>query len=171
MSIAVTTTKGHVARAISFQARDDVYFKLGKSQTPWNDEQKPPVADPSDEVVEILGYKKAETSLLVVPDTKGTLVYRDEKYRAVTVDKAFDEGARWVYLTSDVSYSELPVDGVYRQIGLSSRVVKNTGVSDSKYALLPSEVKDKGIDEIIDNRKPIYRSDDMKESIVLVVEF
>ena len=43
--------------------------------------------------------------------------------------------------------------------------------SSSKFNLLPSEVKDAGLLQVIDYRKPIYRNTDVKEKIKLILEF
>lgn len=173
MTISIETTNGHVARALDFVNRNDLWFKLGRSITKWDDEMNPPIPAASDSIdkSEVLGLKRVETLVLVVPDqTKGTLVYRDKTYRIVPVDKAFEEGARWVYVTSNIAYDELPSDSIYRQIALSSRVVLGDDVDKNKRAVLPSEVSDFGIDEVLNNRRPVYRDSDMREKTVIVIE-
>lgn len=83
---------------------------------------------------------------------------------------ALVEGARWVYVEAHLRYDELPLTQ-YRQIGVFSRLVKNDGVPAGKVALLPNEVRDPGILEVIDNRKVVNRQIDQKEHLSIVIEF
>ena len=66
--------------------------------------------------------------------------------------------------------ADLPL-GRYRQIGLYAGLTKAAGVLAGKYALLPSEVADNGILEMIDNRQDTNRLADMKDTLRLVIEF
>lgn len=182
--MAVTTLKGHVSRALDFFRRPEIYFGIGKS-TNWTeddrtpgtpdtqtvDEYNPPVPMSTDDMVQVVGYKKAESVFLVVPDEEGTLRYRDTKWRVVSQSDALDEGARWVYVSTYISYDELPTNISYRQIGCFTGLIKAEGVSEGKFSLLPEEVKDPGILEVLDNRKAIYREPDQREQLVIVIEF
>lgn len=174
MTVAIATTAGHVSRAIDFVNRTDLWFKLGRSLTPWDDEMNPPLPGQDDHVDnnEVLGLKLVETLLLVVPDDKnGTLVYRDKTYRIVPQDNAYAEGARWAYVASNVAYDELPSDSIYRQIAVSSHVTLKSSVPSDTRAVTPDMVDDLGIDEFLNNRRPVYRDSDTREKAILVVEF
>lgn len=173
MTIAIATTAGHVSRALDFAARTDMWFKLGRSITPWDNEMNPPIPGEDDQVDsdEILGLKRVETLLLVVPDdTNGTLVYRDKMYRVVSSDDAYSQGARWVYLAANIAYDELPSDSIYRQIAVSSRVVLKPDTDTTLRAVTPDQVSDFGVDEFLNNRRPVYRDSDTREKAILVVE-
>ena len=167
--MAITTLKGHVSRAMDFFHKPDIYFMLGRT-TPWDDENNPPVPNATDEIEEVLGYKKVESIFMVVPDNSGTLVYRNTKWKIVPLDQALAKGARWVYISSYLTYEELPLES-YRQIGITTKLVKKAGVAPGKMNLLPTEVADAGILEVINNRKPIYRQTDLREQLVMVLEF
>lgn len=187
--MAVTTLKGHVSRALDFYNKPDIYFGIGKT-TPWTeadrtpstpskdisggyiiDDYKPPVPEVTGELTEVAGYKKAETIFLVVPDPEGTLTYRNTKWKIVPKEEALDKGARWVFLSTFVAYTELPTEISYRQIGAFTGLKAVKGTPPGKYHLLPEEVEDEGIIEILDNRTPIFREPDQREQLVLIIEF
>jgi hypothetical protein len=181
--MAICTLQGHVSRALDFKNKDGKFFGIGKS-TVWSSEdmddydssrdyeQYPPAPKNTDTLKEIIGYKRVEFCSLVVPDdVSGTLEYRGTKWRIVADEDAVKEGARWVYIFSELSYNELPTTVPYRQVGAYTGIVLNDSVNPAKYAVLPSEVKDSGILEILDNRKPVYRDDDVREKLKIIVEF
>lgn len=168
--MATTTISGHVSRALDFFERNDIYFGIGRP-TPWPDEEYPPPATiETTQLDEAIGYKKVETVYLVVPDEAGTISYRDSSWRVVPANEAIAEGARWVYIDCHLRYDELPLVD-YRQIGVFSRLTLADGVPEGKFNLLPSEVGDNGILEIVDNRKRTPRQIDMKEKLSIVIEF
>lgn len=168
--MATTTINGHVARALDFFERNDIYFGIGRPD-PWADEQFPPA--PTIETTDLttpIGFKKVESVYMVVPDTEGEIVYRDKRWKIVPANQAIEEGARWVYIDCYLRYDELPLSD-YRQIGVYSRLKPKTSVPPGKYNLLPSEVDDRGILEVLDNRKRVSRQIDQKENLTLVIEF
>ena len=182
--MAILTIDGHVSRAVDFYKRGDIYFGIGKS-TEWTEDNRtestpdsrvvneynPPRPELTSELEGLLGVKKVERMYLVVPDVNGSLLYRDTRWSVVGLDDAFNEGARWVYLSTSLSYNELPIDISYRQIGIMTGVQRVEGVDPSKYTLELDEISDQGITEVIDYRKPIYRELDQREELVLIVEF
>jgi hypothetical protein len=172
-----------VSRALQFLEQGGKYFSIGKL-TVWTEdevddfdserdyEQNPPEPKNTDTILDILGYKKVEFCSLVVPDNAaGTLEYRGTKWRIVNKEQAYSEGARWVYLSVELTYDELPVTVPYRQVGVHTGVQLREDVNPSKYAVLPEEVDDNGILEILDNRKPVYRDADVREKIKIILEF
>jgi len=182
--MSVTHLKGHVSRAMDFYNKPDVYFGIGKP-TAWTEadrttatptttvigESYPPTPTNTDELIDPIAYKKVESIFLVRPDPSGELTYRNTKWKIVSYADALSQGARWVYISTFLSYSELPTDIVYRQIAAYTRLVKQVSVPIGQYVLLPGEVTDPGIIEVIDNRKPVYRDPDQREQLVLIVEF
>ena len=108
---------------------------------------------------------------MVIQDDSGELEYRGTKWKVVLPENAVAQGARWVYVSTYLYYTELPTTAVYRQVGIYSGLTKAEGVSNSKYALLPSDVSNAGLLEVIDNRKPEYRSGDMREYLKILIEF
>ena len=172
--MAVTTIKGHVSRALDFYSKNEIFFGIGRT-TPWDNEQKPPVPLNTDDLQEPCGYKLAESRFLVIPvleDGKPyELTYRDTKWKIVSEADAISKGARWVYIMTFMEYDEFPLDLVYRQVGVYTRLQRKEGIPPGKANLLPTEVHDPGILEIIDNRKPTYRDIDQREKLAVVVEF
>lgn len=178
--MAVTTIKGHVSRALDFFARNDIYFAYGRTTAWANDAQgrnegSPdftlPLENVSDTTLqELVAYKKTEVKHLVVPDANGTIAYRQRRWRIVPEAQAVAEGARWVYLQTTLAYDEVPLTD-YRQIGVFSRLVKQSSVPAGQLALLPKDVSNSGILEVTDNRRVITRQLDQKEILELVIEF
>lgn len=170
--MAVTLLRGHVSRALDFYNKTSIYFGIGKT-TPWEDEYNPPTPVNTDEMQEAAGYKKVESKFLVIPDEDGTgeLTYRNTKWKIVPYDQALDRGARWVYISSYVAYNEFPIDMSYRQVGVFTGLTAKSSVATGKTNLLPSEVEDTGIPEVLDNRTPVYREADQREKLIVIIEF
>lgn len=167
--MAVLTTTGHVSRAIDFYNKQSLYFALGHS-SPWEDENQPEAVAPDTKFIEPIGYKQVYEKYLVYPSASGAINYKNQSWRIVGYDEALALGAKWVYLSAVIEYEELPLI-TYRQIGIYSGLVKVSSVPEGKTNLLPSEVVNPGILEIIDNRKPTYRELDRREMISLIIEF
>lgn len=169
--MAIVRVDGHVARAMRFMEQDDVYIALGKS-TPWENEAQPPIPDINEPLVDLVVMKKVETKILVVlDDENGTIQYFDHKYSPVAPEDAIAKGARWVYCMSYFSYSEAPVSVSYRQVALQTGVRRKSSVPSAQYVLLPNEIEEMGITEIIDQIEPIYRRADKREKVGIIAEF
>ena len=181
--MAILTLGGHASRALDFYRKSDMYFAIGKynkwdasTVTDFDPDRDydtdPPIPANTDPFLEPIAYKYVQSRFMVVPDEEeGTLEYRGTKWRIVDPDQAITEGARWVYITSILEYSELPTDKPYRQVGVYTGLARASGVPSDIYVLLPNQVEDPGTLEILDNRKPVYRDADVKEQIKLILEF
>lgn len=171
--MAITTIHAHVNRAKEFFQKEDVYFAIGRPNA-WEDELNPPVEDFNASALDgVIGYKKVEQVYLVRPAQEGEpaeIPYREEKWVIVPFDQALLEGARWVYIATNLQYTELPL-GFYRQVGVYSGLKKMPEVDVSKFNLLPSEVADPGTLEVFDNRQPSNRQLDQREKLSLIIEF
>lgn len=169
--MAIATLQSHTLRALSFYANTSIYFSIGKTSA-WADDAVPPAPDSSTEdLSEIIGYKAIETKNMVIPDeVNGTILYRGGKWRIVTSDQAtcIAEGSRWVYLSCAIIYDELPLVS-YRQIGVYTGLQRAPGNVNT--TLLPQEVVDNGILEILDNRQPSSRQIDQKDTLSIIIEF
>lgn len=168
--MAITTTKGHVSRALDFYNKDSIYIAIGKS-TPWDIEGEPPKPKVSDELSEPILYKRVDSKFLVVPDDSGQITYNKRRWSVVPKEQALEKGARWVYISTYLAFDEVPTDLAYRQIGCITGVKKKPEINESQAALKPSEVLDAGILEVLDNRKPIYREIDKRELLGIIIEF
>lgn len=82
---------------------------------------------------------------------------------------ALAAGSRWVYVETTLYYDEVPLED-YRQVGVFSRLTPVTAKASS-LILLPADVQDKGILEVIDNRKVVNRQIDQSETLSIVIEF
>ena len=172
--LPITTTAGDGSRAISFFELPNVYFALGKS-TPWEGENDPDFSVPlpkvdANSLDELIGMKRVLIKSLVTPDEDGTIVYRDQTWRRISIEEAIELGAHWVYIEASIMYDEMPVSA-YRQIGVFSRVKVKEGVSEFANVLLPDQIESTGILEILDQRKVITRNEDSKDTFSLIVEF
>lgn len=169
--MAITTLKGHVSRAIDFYKKDSIYFLLGRS-TAWDDEETPPVPQPTDEITEKLAYKVVDSKFLVIPsDKESDITYNGSYWTIVPQKDAYTKGAKWVYISSEINFNDFKDVSQYRQLGVCTNVVKKTDVASGKSNLLPSELSDTGILEILDNRKVINRQLDQSEKISVIIEF
>lgn len=175
--LPITTTMGHVSRAISFYELPNIYFGLGKT-SPWDGETSEseenfsaplPSADAT-KLDELIGLKLVDVKSLVYPDEDGTVVYRDNTWRKVSPEEAIQVGAHWVYIEASIYYSDLPAVA-YRQIGVFSRVTPIEGLSPNKSILLPEEIESTGILEILDQRKVVTRNEDSRDIFSMIVEF
>jgi hypothetical protein len=168
--MAISTVYGHVSRALEFFKHDDLFFGIGRT-TAWTDEQVPPAPDVNiQEVEEIVAFKKVIEKKMVVPDAQGTIFYMGEQYREVTAAQAEAEKSRWVYVSTTLIGNEVPLAS-FRQLGLYSGLkVKDTAPA-GKIALLPADIEDTGLLEIIDNRRVTHRQEDQSEKLSLIVEF
>lgn len=183
--LPVTTTAGHVSRAILFQQLPSIYFGLGRT-SPWpgeiyalehdgmNEDGKewsaPLPSVDTTELDELIGMKRVDTKTLVYPDDDGTVVYRDRTWRKISADEAITLGAHWVYLEAQVFYDELPATA-YRQIGIHSMVKLADGVPANKSILLPDDIVNQGILEVLDQRKVVTRNEDSKDTFSMIIEF
>lgn len=172
--MAVTTIGAHVNRALDFFNKPDTYFAIGKTSAWSGDDMNPPNPDTgSKSLNEVIGYKKVESVFMVRPVLEGEtgdINYRDESWKIVPVENALAQDARWVYIKSVIRYDELPL-GFYRQVGVYTGLKRKSGISSNKYNLLPSEVENAGVLEVIDNRQPSNRQIDQTETLSLVLEF
>lgn len=172
--LPVTTTVGHVSRAISFFELPNVYFALGKT-SPWDGETEEDFSAPLPSVEaknleELIGMKRVDVKSLVYPDEEGTVIYRDQTWRKISAEEAIELGAHWVYIEASILYDELPA-AAYRQIGVFSRVKVNEGVGQNASLLLPEDIADVGILEILDQRKVVTRNEDSRDTFSMIVEF
>lgn len=177
---AVTLLKGHVSRALDFYNKNDLYMGIGKT-TAWDsiDEQGnevAPIPVNTDELQEVAGYKKVESKFLVRPAKEDELnnaeiVYQNTRWKIIPYDKALNEGARWVYISTYLSYSDFPINLVYRQIATFSGLKPKDNIETGKFVLFPEEVEYSGIPEMLDNRSPVYREADQREKLSVIIEF
>lgn len=172
--LPVTTIAGHVSRAISFFELSSVYFGLGRT-SPWEGETEPDFSAPLPSVEaknldELIGMKRVDVKSLVVPDDEGTVVYRDQTWRKISAQEAIELGAHWVYIEASILYDELPATA-YRQIGVFSRVSLKEGVSATKSILLPDDISNVGILEVLDQRKVVTRNEDSRDTFSMIIEF
>lgn len=168
--MANSTVYGHVSRALEFLKHDDLFFCIGRTSE-WPDEKQPPAVDVNQvDVEEQVAFKKVEEKKLVVPDPNGSIFYMGDRYREVQADQAKAEKARWVFVSTELSGNEVPLED-FRQVGLYSSTKLKSTVPVGKTAVLPNEVEDAGLLEILDNRKVTHRQEDQSEKLSLVVEF
>lgn len=124
----------------------------------------------------ILGFATGATDTGVDPDIiYGPPVGGVETYwRIILEAAAYDEGARWVYISADLNYDEsgdLPVDpdplSIFRQYGLIDGVLPAT----PEVVLTPSEVTTFGELTVLRNISPIGRNTYHRERLSFIMEF
>lgn len=171
--LPITTIIGHVNRAICFYELPNVFFAIGK-QSKWEGEDEEGFSAPlpsvnARELEELIGMKRVTIKSLVIPDDEGTIVYRDQVWRRVSIEEAIEKGGHWVYIEASVNYDEMPAVA-YRQIGVFSRVKAKEGMETSDL-LLPKDIENVGILEILDQRKVVTRNEDSRDTFSMIVEF
>lgn len=178
----VSTYKSHVSRAWSFyNDTPRIMFAIGKT-TPWTNENQPPnpVID-KNTLDELIGFKKVDRMLFVIPDpVNGTIVIDNVRWTPIEPDPAIPgdtlynairrANARWVYVETVLESTEFP-NTTYREIGLYSRILLNDGVSTSQLTYNPSEILDSGILEAWKTRPPVYKTSGQREMLSFVLEF
>lgn len=180
--MAITTIQAHVSRALDFYKKENIFFCIAHPNK-WKATEisdfnadidydlNPPVPKNTDVLIEPLGYKRVEFKSLVVPDNNGSLLYRNEHWSSVTEADAVTKGARWVYLEAELNYDELPTTEAYRQVGIYTGLTPISTISPNQYVLLPNQVKTLGMLEVLDDRKPVYRDNDVREILKIILEF
>jgi len=167
--VSTTTVNGHVNRANDFYNKT-VWFGIGRT-TAWADENNPPAPDPTlTAVEEIIGYKKASEVSFIVPDEGGSVEFRGSTWTKVTQGNAFTSGARWIYVKAELLYTELPVDVSFREYGLFTNLVPASGY-EAATALLPANVSNTGVMELISFQTKITRQSSQKETLEIIIEF
>ena len=162
----------HCARALAFIESGGIYFALGKTSE-WEGEKDadfiPPEPDPNATTLdELIGMKKADRVTMVVPDENGDIIYANQKFKALNNEEALEQRSRWVLVESTIYYEELPAVE-YRQIGIFSRVKPKAG-KESGLVLLPENIEDVGILEVLQNRKVVTRQSDTRDKYFMIIE-
>jgi len=95
-----------------------------------------------------------------------------ESYAVDTVVEfgSIAEGSNLVYVQGLISYDELPLQS-FRQVGVVTDLTPIEAVLVGQKALLPEEVINDGILEIVENRTAVNRAIDQRENISLIIEF
>jgi hypothetical protein len=174
--MAIKTSKFGVSRAVDFFYKS-VYFGIGKS-SPWVDDNEPPAPNVDSTLLEPVGYRKADKVYLVVPHDgssvpDGTIVIDytgGSQWKVVNEIQAYEEGASYIYIETSIQPSDFPT-GDYRQVAVFTGLVRADGVDAGKAQLLPSEVEDEGIIQIVDNREPSTRNSSTKEFLSYLIKF
>lgn len=170
--LPIITNAAHCARALSLVEQGQLYIGLGR-KSPWQGENEdgfiPPEPNPdATELDELIGMKKADRSVMVAPDDEGSIEYGGLKWKPLTIEEAFEKKSRWVLVEVTIMYDELPPTA-YRQIGIFSRV-KTVEGKEGQLILLPDEILDVGILEVLNNRKVVTRQTDTKDTYMMIIE-
>lgn len=170
--LPIITNTAHCSRALAFVEQGNIYIGIGRT-SPWEGENEegfvPPEPDlDAENLDELVGLKKADRVSLVMPDQYGDIEYAKIKFKTLSKDEALREKARWVLIESTIYFEELP-PVPYRQIGVFSRVQAKDGKEKNK-VLMPNDIKDVGILEVLANRKVTTRQSDTKDTYFMVIE-
>lgn len=175
ISLASTVKGYHVNRAIEYYKREDLFFVFAHEED-WPEPEPPatkgsvPSPEFYDQLLNPWAYKKVESKWLVKPDDEGSIVFQNKKFKIYTPDNALENGARWLYLMSYVSFNEIPLK-VYRQIGLNTGVVVDPTHLSGGNAYTPDQILNPGVTEIINNRIGVGREPDLREMVSVMIEF
>lgn len=173
---SVVTLKSRQRRMSDFYNMDgSKYILIGRS-TPWENEQIPPVPDETATTIEeLIGGKLMKdqwyVKLLEDPtqEQKDAGIYYKGHYYYKTKDlaDAISNGCDSVIIYAELDRDELPLT-TYRQVGLQVQVQHSAiTVTAAQF----NQIIDKGILEVIENRKPQTREDDQMEEIFILINF
>lgn len=162
------TTSHHVAQALRALAATNKYLGIGRT-TAWADELSPPLpAGSATALTEPVCYAPLSRATLVVPDVAGDLAFDGATWRTVSPANAYAEGAVRLYLEGRLEYDDAPLV-VFRQVGFFTGLTPATGAGAG--VLLPSQVADPGVLEVLDHRRPVYRAADKVDIVAVMVQF
>lgn len=151
------------------------YVLIGRS-TPWENENIPPVpSDTATEIEELIGGKLIKDQWYVkllddpTPEQKEAGIYYKGHYYYKTkdLDTAITNGCDSIIIYAELDRDELPLI-TYRQVGLQVQVQHSAQTVTADQF---STIIDKGILEVIENRKPQTREDDQMEEIYVLIQF
>lgn len=179
---ATTTIQGHVAQALEFYSKDNIYLSIGKTSEwkydeniPYTDQstndKNPPEADPSGTLLELVGIKKISQKFLVYPSDEGELIDDSGfKWKITDKDHALENGACYVYLKAELGSSDLPTGISYRQISALVDPTIKSGITPSdSYEV--DNIESTGTVYAIFNRDPVPREKYQGETISVIIEF
>lgn len=168
--MAIATAKSRHLRAKNWKdTTGTLFIGIGKSSA-WSNDNAPPTPDVnSTGIVEAIGYKQVDVKEFVVQDPSGNIEYLGQTWKILSAEDAATQNSRWIYVKAQINYTELPTT-TYRQIGIFSGLQKQSSAS-GKSALLPAEVANVGVLEVIDNTTPNTRSVNQKDTICYILEF
>lgn len=173
---AAVTVKSRQRRMIDFYNLDgSKYILIGRTSA-WQNELLPPMPTGDETSLdELIGGKLVQNQWYVkmlndpTQEQKDAGVYYKGLYYYKTTDTAtaISEGCTGVMLYVGLDRDELPLE-TYRQVGVQTQVQHSAEIiSASQF----EAIADKGILEIIENRKPQTRAEDQQEDIYVLVQF
>lgn len=170
--LPIIPNTAHCSRALALANSNNMFFAIGREE-PWENEDVegfiPPAPDIEATTLDgIIGMKKADRVTMVVPDENGDIEYASIKFRTISNEEAFELKSRWVLIEVRIYFEELPPTE-YRQIGVFSNVRPTEG-NELKQVLLPEEIENVGILEVLNNRKVVTRQSDTRDHYFMVIE-
>lgn len=170
--LPIITNTAHCSRALALLEQGNIFIGIGRT-SPWEGENEEGFVPPepnmdAENLDELIGMKRADRVSMVMPDELGDIEYAQVKFKTLTKDEALKLKSRWVLIESKIYFEELPPVS-YRQIGIFSRVKPVNGKENSK-VLLPRDIDDVGILEVLANRKVTTRQSDATETFFMVIE-
>lgn len=170
--LPIIPNTAHCSRALALANSKNMFFAIGREE-PWDNEDVegfvPPAPDINAETLDgIIGMKKADRVVMVIPDEEGEIEYATIKFKTISNEEAFKLKARWVLIETKIHFEDLPPKP-YRQIGVFSNVTPTEG-NEQKQILLPEEIEDVGILEVLNNRKVVTRQSDTNDHYFMIVE-
>jgi hypothetical protein len=164
-----TVKIGMIRVLLRFKGNEVFWFVVGRTQTPWDDENSPPTESVNTTALtEIGGLQRAQTVSLCYPDPDGAIEFRGQRYSLVSDDHAYDYDSRYLYCSTLLKFDEFPVV-TFRQFGVHVGVVPTSG-NENKDILLPNEVADYGKLIGYVNHPPVIRTAGSKNLLEIVVE-
>jgi len=165
-----TVKVGMIRLALTFKNNEVFWFVVGRTQTPWDNENNPPTESVDMvSLTEIGGLQKAQTVSLCYPDPNGNIEFRGQRYSLVSDKYAYYYDSRFLYCSTLLKFDEFPVV-TFRQFGLYVGVIPKVGY-ENRNVLTPDQVQDYGKMIGYVNHPPVVRTAGSKNLLEIVVEF
>lgn len=165
-----TVKVGMIRLALMFKNNEMFWFVVGRTHTPWDDENNPPTESiDTVSLTEIGGLQKAQTVSLCYPDPNGEIEFKGQRYRLVSDENAYEYDSRFLYCSTLLKFDEFPLV-TFRQFGIYVGVVPKVGYED-RSVLTPDQVQDYGKMIGYVNHPPLVRTAGSKNLLEIVIEF
>lgn len=161
---------GNTTTALKVKNGSTFRIAVGRT-TAWAVENTPPAPVVTTvDIEQIQGFKLVDVlSMCVLDNVLGTIEIKGNKYRLVTDNDSYTEGARYLYFKTTLLYAQYPLC-TFRQIGVYVDTIAVTG-HETDDILSIANTQSNGRLLEYENIQPVTRNSDSKNIIEMVYEF
>ena len=176
--MAIMTITSRHARAMAYKAQLDeagVWIALGRTITPWDDENHPPPPDPhAVDIEEITGFQAVENISFVRRNENGSIFYLGDYYELISDLEATNTLCTLLYVRAVIR--PIQMGSTYRQIGVYRGLISvdnlNPDFPKPPYDFLTlDQVLSHGALDIYDNFPPTTRLPNQRDEYAFMLQF